>query len=75
MNHQYGPSPKKILLQDSDQRCIYLEAIAQETEAGNALAEELAVVIAQKYGGLGTLSEEKAMLGIIKKVTAMLKDI
>ena len=75
VNHQYGPSLKKILPQDSDQRRVYLEAIAQETEAGSALAKELAVVIAQKYGGPGTLSEEKAMLGIIKKAAVMLKDI
>ena len=75
VSHLYGPSLKRILPQDLAQRRLYLEAIAQETEAGSALVEELAMVIAQKYGGPGTLSEEKAMLGIIKKATAMLKDI
>lgn len=72
VSHLYGPSLKRILPQDLAQRRLYLEAIAQETVEGLSLVEELADVITQKYSGPGTLSKEKAMLGIMKKANAML---
>ena len=72
VNHQYGPSLKKILPTSPDQRSCFLKAIAQDTKAGIALTNELVEVIVRKYNGRGTLTPEKARAGVLKKVNEFL---
>ena len=72
VNHQYGPSLKKILPSDKKQRKAYLKAIAQETKAGTPLINELVAVIVRKYNGRGTLTPDKAKAGVLKKANEFL---
>ena len=71
VTHLYTHTLKKILPQDSAQKRLYLEAIANETEAGKRLTDELvnAIVARSKRN----LAPEKVSAGLIAKCAEMLK--
>ncbi|MCM1981428.1 hypothetical protein, partial [Lyngbya confervoides] len=48
VTHLYGPTLKKILPEDPDQERAILEAIAQETEVGEKLLDDLASAIVKR---------------------------
>lgn len=71
VNHQYGPSLKKILPADPNQSRAYLEAIAHGTDAGQILAQQLVDAIVKK--STRNLSSEKVMLGLKAKCSTLLE--
>lgn len=50
VNHQYGPSLKKILPADPKQSRAYLEAIAHGTKEGQRLTEQMVDAIVTNWG-------------------------
>jgi hypothetical protein len=70
VSHLYGPSLKRIMPEDEATQQEFLEAIANETEAGVELLDHLSVIIADKY--TGKMAPESAYNGLKNKAIALL---
>lgn len=70
ISHLYGPSLKRIMPADEVAQRQFLEAIANETEAGVELLNHLSGIIAEKY--TGKMAPEAAYSGLQKKALALL---
>ncbi|MCM1981839.1 hypothetical protein [Lyngbya confervoides] len=70
VTHLYGPTLKKILPEDLDQRQRFLEAIANDTEIGQKLIGDLATAIVKR--SKRKLSRESVLDGLKRKIEDLL---
>ena len=71
VTHLYTPTLKKILPANAAQKKQYLRAIADETKAGNKLAEQLAKTIVSQ--SKRNLAYDKVLAGLRSKCADLLK--
>lgn len=70
VSHLYGPSLKRIMPEDEAAQKAFLEAIANETDAGVELLNHLSVIIAEKY--TGKMAPASAYNGLKNKAVVLL---